>query len=75
MLAYYVQWHALQRLQPLFDADGDGKDRRWAWPIILELLKSIRTQTCRLGRTVLPNVITRPDPEQQRILDLLNVKL
>ena len=75
MLAYYLQWHALQRLQPLFDTDGDGKDRRWSWPIILERLKSIRTQTCRLGRTVLPNVITRPDPEQQRILDLLKVKL
>jgi len=75
MLAYYLQWHALQRLQPLFDADGQGKDRRWSWPIILERLKSIRTQTCRLGRTVLPNVITRPDPEQQHILDLLKVKL
>lgn len=75
MLAYYLQWHALQRLQPLFDADGKGQDRRWSWPIILERLKSIRTQTCRLGKTILPNVITRPDPEQQRILDLLNVKL
>lgn len=75
MLAYYLQWHALQRLQPLFHTDGDGKDRRWSWPIILERLKSIRTQTCRLGRTVIPNVITRPDPEQQRILDLLKVKL
>lgn len=75
MLAYYLQWHALQRLQPLLDADGDGKDRRWTWPIILERLKSIRTQTCRLGRTVLPNVITRPDQEQQHILDLLKVKM
>jgi len=75
MLAYYLQWHALQRLQPLFDADGNGKDRRWTWPIILERLKSIRTQACRLGPTVLPQVITRPDPEQQRILDLLKVKL
>ena len=75
MLAYYLQWHALQRLQPLFDADGDGKNRRWSWPIILERLKSIRTQTCRLDRTVFPNVITRPDSEQQRILDLLKVKL
>jgi len=75
MLAYYLQWHALQRLQPLFDADGDGKNRRWTWPIILERLKSIRTQTCRLGRTVLHNVITRPDPEQQHILNLLKVKM
>jgi len=75
MLAYYLQWHALQRLQPLFATDGEGKDRRWSWPIILERLKSIRTQTCRLGRAVLPCVLTRPDPEQQRILDLLKVKL
>jgi len=75
MLGYYLQWHALERLQPLFDADGDGKHRRWSWPLILERLKSIRTQTCRLGRAVLPNVVTRPDPEQQRILDLLKVKL
>ena len=75
MLAYYLQWHALQRLQPLFDTDGDGKDRRWTWPIILQRLKSIRTQTCRLGPTVPSNVITQPDPEQQRILDLLKVKL
>lgn len=75
MLAYYLQWHALQRLQPLFDADGEGQDRRWSWPIVLERLKSIRTQTCRLGRTVVPNVISRPDPDQQRLLDLLQVKL
>jgi hypothetical protein len=75
MLSYYVQWHALQRLQPLFATDGNGKNRRWTWPIILERLKSIRTQTCRIGRTFLPNVITRPDPEQQRILDLLKVRL
>jgi hypothetical protein len=75
MLAYYLQWHALQRLQPLFDADGQGQDRRWTWPIVLERLKSIRSQTCRLGRTVVPNVISRPDSDQQRILDRLKVKL
>lgn len=75
MLAYYLQWHALRRLQPLFDANGEGKHRRWTWPVILERLQAIRIQTCRLGRTSLPNVITRPDPEQQRILDLLKVKL
>jgi transposase len=75
MLAYYLQWHALQRLQPLFDKDGAGKDRRWTWPVVLEQLKSIRTQTCRMGRSIIENVISRPDPDQQHILDLLKVKL
>ena len=75
MLAYYLQWHALQRLQPLFDGDDAGKDRRWTWPVVLEQLKSIRTQTCRMGRAFIENVISRPDPDQQHILDLLKVKL
>lgn len=75
MLAYYLQWHALQRLQPLFADDREGKNRRWTWAGILERLKSIRIQTCRVGLAVLPNVISRPDAEQQRILDLLKVKL
>jgi len=75
MLAFHIQWHAMKRLQPLFNADGEGSSRRWSWPVVLERLKSIRTQTCRLGKTIIPNVISRPDQEQQYILDLLKVKL
>jgi len=71
MLAYYLQWHALQRLEPLFAADGRGKNRRWTWSLILERLKAIRTQTCRLGAVTIPQVISTPDAEQQHILDLL----
>lgn len=28
VLAYYLQWHRKQRLQPLFDSDGEGKHRQ-----------------------------------------------
>jgi transposase len=42
MLAYYLQWHAMERLQPLFESDGEGKDRRWTVETIVERLKSIR---------------------------------
>ena len=44
MLAYYVEWRMKQRLIPLFEADGKGKDRRWTFPGILERLKGIREE-------------------------------
>ncbi len=74
MLAYYVQWHIRQRLAPLFDADGQGKDRRWTFAGVLERLKAIRQQTVAIqdSEVVLE---TTPGDEQQRILDLLGVAL
>ena len=38
MLAYYIQWHALDLLKPLFEENGEGKHRCWTWPVILEQL-------------------------------------
>ncbi len=75
LLAYYLQWQALERLGPFFEADGQGKGRRWSWALVLERLKSIRTQRCRVGSVVLGEVIGRPDAEQERILELLGVRL
>ncbi len=74
MLAYYVQWHMRQRLAPLFDADGQGQDRRWTFAGVLERLKAIRQQTVAIqdAEVVLE---TTPDDEQQRILDLLGVAM
>jgi len=46
-------------------------DERQTWSLILERLKAIRTQTCRLGAVTIPQVISTPDAEQQHILDLL----
>ncbi len=75
MLAYYVQWHAVQRLQPLFQNDGEGKDRRWSLPVVINRLSSIRMETLMLDGVPIENVKTSPDEEQIRILELLGVKL
>ena len=75
MLAYYVQWHARQMLEPLFAADGKGRNRQWTWEHVMERLKGIRSQTLYLGNAQIPNAISRPDEQQQQILDLLKVKL
>jgi transposase len=75
MLAYYLQWQARARLEPLFAADGEGKNRQWTWTRVIERLKAIRMQTLRIGGTEIPDVISTPDTDQQRILDLLKGKL
>lgn len=75
MLAYYLQWHAMERLKPLFDADGKNKDKRWNIQHVVERLKSIRKTDNLINGTVIKINITKPDAEQQRILELLGVKL
>lgn len=71
MLAYYVEWHALKRLQPLFAEDGKGALKRFSFARVVERLKSIRIQDCSLNEIKVPGVITTPDAEQQKILTLL----
>jgi len=75
MLAYYLQWHANERLKPLFKADGKGKDRRWAIETVIERLKSIRKVDNLINGIVVKSNISEPDEEQSKILNLLNVKL
>jgi len=74
MLAYYLQWHMHQRLIPLFEEDGEGADRRWTFAGVVERLKGIRQETVAFNNTEVV-LKTTPDDEQQRILDLLNVRL
>jgi len=74
MLALYVQWHMQQRLGPLFAADGEGKDRRWTFAGVIERLKGIRLQTLVFNQTEV-ELTSTPDDEQQRLLDLLGVRL
>ena len=38
-LAYYLQWHLKQRLEPLFAADGTHKDRQWTVRNVIERLR------------------------------------
>jgi transposase len=71
MLAYYVEWHALQRLKPLFLANGIGAKRRFSFTRVIERLKSIRIQNCSLNEIQISGVISTPDSEQQKILQLL----
>ena len=74
MLAYYVQWHMVKQLQPLFESDGKGKNRRWSLDIVLNQLKAIRKTVCTIEKVPL-DIVSTPSSVQQKILDLLNVSL
>lgn len=74
MPAYWLQWHLLERLAPLFDQDGEGSDRRWTLDGVIERLKGIRQEIVRFGGVDCLRTTT-PDEEQQHLLNLLNVKL
>ena len=74
MLAYYVMWHMRQLLQPLFDADGVGENRKYTFHSVLEILKSIRKETVEVAGN--PSyIITSPTAEQQNILNLLQIRI
>lgn len=74
MLAYYLQWNMRRRLSPLFDADGAGGKREWTFANVIERLKAIRWNNVVCGKTTFRQ-ISHPEDDQQRILDLLEVKL
>jgi transposase len=75
MLAYYLQWHAMQKLKPLFEMDSVGKDKRWTFVAVVDRLKSIRKVENIIGGIVVKKNVSKPDMEQKQILDLLDVKL
>ncbi len=72
-LAYYLLWHATERLKPLFDQDGEGADRRWSMPVVIETLKALRQETCLLDDVPVRMLRTRPNAKQAAILELLGV--
>jgi hypothetical protein len=74
MLAYYLQWHMQQRLAPLFASDGRGKNRKWTFSSVMRSLRQITINPVRMGKVEFEQV-TVPTADQQRILDLLGVKL
>jgi len=74
VLAYYLQWHMNQRLKPLFDADGSGKNREWTFENVIARLAAIRREKISLAGSEFHKV-TVPEPDQQRILDLLGINL
>jgi len=70
MLAYYLQWHARQRLQPLFDGDGKGKNRRWTFQNVIEKLATIRSNRVQSGGVEF-ELRTQADSDHEKILRLL----
>ena len=75
MLAYYLQWHFMQKVAPLFAGDGKGSERRWSFDIIIKRLKSITRVEQLIKNIVVKTNISKPDAEQNEILKLLKVKL
>ncbi len=74
VLAFYLQWHMQQRLKPLFEADGEGKNRQWTIENVIERLRAIRKQRVKVAGVEFDQV-SQADQEQQKILDLMKVKL
>ncbi|MBK7423026.1 MAG: IS1634 family transposase [Propionivibrio sp.] len=74
VLAYYLQWHMNQRLAPLFAEDGQYEARQWTFKAVVARLSAIRLQRVKIANTEFEQV-TQPEEDQQRILDLLGVKL
>ena len=74
MLADHVQWHMKKRLQPLFEEDGVGKHRQWTFESVMERLKAIRREKREIEGVAFEQT-TVVSADQQRILDLLKIKL
>ena len=82
MLAYYLQWHFEQRLEPLFaeqaeqikSGEKERKEREWTVQSVLESLKNIRHNEMSVSGAKF-HQITALGAEQQRIVDLLRIKL
>lgn len=75
MLSYYLQWHAMQKLKPLFDQDGNGTNQRWTFEGVINRLKSISKVESMINGVPIKMKISQPDSEQQQILDLLGVNI
>jgi transposase len=74
MLAYYLQWHMEQRLAPLFANDGKGEDRRWTFRGVIDCLAQITRNRVAVNGAEFDQNST-PTPEQQQLLELLQVAM
>ncbi len=73
MLAYYLQWHMTQQLQPLFNTNCKNEKRFWTFENIIERLKSIRREEIKIGGTTC-KIVTELDDDQEKIYGLLGIK-
>ena len=70
MLAYHVQWHAQQRLKPLFAKNGKGKDRQWTFSNVMERLKALRQQRVKVSGVEFDQ-LAEAQEDQKEIVQLL----
>ena len=73
MLAYHVQWHMMQRLKPLLEADGKHAMRQWSLESIIETLKALTVNTVRQAGSDY-QIIASPSESQSKILSLLGIE-
>lgn len=74
MLAYDLQWHMQQKLQALFDSDGNGKNRRWTVQAVIDTLRQITRNKVQMnGVTFFKN--SEHTEDQQTILDMMKINL
>ncbi len=74
MLAYYLQWHLKKMLQPLFQSDGTHENREWTFQNVIQRLSMIHKEKAILNKVEFDHIST-PENDQEKILDLLGVKL
>ena len=75
MLAYYLQWHAMQKLEPLFENDKIGKEQRWTFEGVIDSLQGIKRVENIIEDTVIKINISEPCETQREILELLGVSI
>ena len=81
MLAYYLQWHMVKRLEPLLSEQREAiankkmaiEDRKWTLSHVIEVLKSIRSEEL-IYEGVRFTKETEPTAEQARLLMLLRTR-
>ena len=75
MLAYYVEWHMIQSLQPLLSQQPKGKSRRWTFQQVIERLRSIQSHKCNINGVEIEDLKTSLDTDQQELLNYLKIAL
>jgi hypothetical protein len=74
MLAYYLMWHAVQRLAPVLRKHDTDPQTRWSIDYVIERLKSIRQERREMAGAQWYE-LTQPDAEQGEMLAALGVTL
>ena len=78
MLAYYLQWHLMDRLSPIFEEQArklknaamEGKDRRWTLDNVIKIMSAQQSNRVSLcGQEFTQR--TEPTEDHQKILRLL----